>query len=61
LRSSLRGLRLYLKSRDYRAFVQGVRRGGVIPPNLTEYFGYGLYAGQKAAVAAGDPVKRDAP
>jgi len=47
LRSSLRMLGLYAKSPAYRAFVQGVRQGGVIPPGLNEYFGYGIYVGRK--------------
>jgi len=47
LRTSLRAAGLYLRSPEYRAFVKGVRRGGVIPANLSEYFGYGLYVGIK--------------
>jgi len=38
---------LYARSSAYRQFVKGVRQGGVIPPNLEEYFGYGLFVGQK--------------
>ena len=47
LRSMLRGLRLYLKSSDYREFVKGVGQSGITPENLTEYFGYGLFIGKK--------------
>ncbi|NLE76185.1 MAG: methyltransferase domain-containing protein [Chloroflexi bacterium] len=40
-------LQLYARSAEYRRFVQGVRRGGVLPPNLEEFFGYGLFVGRK--------------
>lgn len=42
-----RMLWLYARSSDYRKFVRGVRQTGVIPENLTEYFGYGLFVGRK--------------
>lgn len=42
-----RTLRLYARSPHYRAFVKRVRAGGVLPENLEEYFGYGLFVGQK--------------
>jgi arsenite methyltransferase len=42
-----RTLMLYAKSPAYRKFVRGVRQGGIIPDNLEEYFGYGLFVGQK--------------
>jgi len=38
---------LYTGSPAYRAFVKGVRKAGVIPENLDEYFGYGLFVGCK--------------
>lgn len=38
---------LYTKSSAYRSFVTRVRKTGVIPENLAEYFGYGLFVGQK--------------
>jgi len=38
---------LYMRSPAYRKFVKEVRQGGVIPPNLEEYFGYGLFVGKK--------------
>ncbi len=38
---------LYLRSSDYRAFVKRVSKGGIVPENLEEYFGYGLYVGRK--------------
>jgi SAM-dependent methyltransferase len=40
-------LLLYARSPAYREFVKGVRQGGVIPENLEEYFGYGLFVGRK--------------
>jgi arsenite methyltransferase len=43
----MRMVSLYLRSADYRAFVKGVREAGVVPEELGEYFGYGLYAGRK--------------
>jgi ubiquinone/menaquinone biosynthesis C-methylase UbiE len=42
-----RMVRLYAGSSAYRAFVKGVRKAGVIPENLDEYFGYGLFVGCK--------------
>lgn len=42
-----RTLLLYAKSPAYRMFVKGVRQGGIIPENLQEYFGYGLFVGRK--------------
>jgi ubiquinone/menaquinone biosynthesis C-methylase UbiE len=42
-----RTLRLYLRSPEYREFARGVRQGGIVPDNLTEYFGYGLFVGQR--------------
>ncbi|NIN68805.1 MAG: methyltransferase domain-containing protein [Anaerolineae bacterium] len=40
-------LLLYLRSPAYRRFVKGVREAGLTPDNLQEYFGYGLFVGQK--------------
>ena len=40
-------LLLYARSPAYRKFVKGVRETGVIPENLEEYFGYGLFVGKK--------------
>jgi hypothetical protein len=42
--------RLYLTRPDYRAFVRETTRdSGPIPDNVTEYSGYGMYAGRKPA------------
>ena len=40
-------LLLYARSPAYRKFVKEVRQGGVVPYNLEEYFGYGLFVGRK--------------
>jgi len=42
-----RMLLLYLRNPAYRRFVKGVRKDGITPKNLDEYFGYGLYVGRK--------------
>ena len=47
VRNMLRAAALYLRSADYRAFVKSVRQGGVIPKDLTDYFGYGVFVGRK--------------
>ena len=46
-RSSYRGLVMYARNPAYRKFVKEVRKGGIAPDNLEEYFGYGLYVGKK--------------
>jgi hypothetical protein len=52
LRSIFRGLSLYARSPDYRRFVKEVRNEGVVPDNLEEYFGYGIYVGRKVTALA---------
>ena len=47
LGNMLRALRLYLRNPAYRDFVKSVNQGGIVPDNLTEYFGYGMYVGRK--------------
>jgi ubiquinone/menaquinone biosynthesis C-methylase UbiE len=42
-----RMLLLYSNDQAYRGFVKKVRKDGITPKNLDEYFGYGLYIGQK--------------
>jgi arsenite methyltransferase len=49
LRVFRRMVALYLRNSTYRRFVKGVREQGLTPPNLQEYFGYGLYVGRKQA------------
>jgi SAM-dependent methyltransferase len=50
-----RMLLLYARSPAYRSFVKRTREGGVIPQNLEEYFGYGLFVGQKRMKARVGP------
>jgi arsenite methyltransferase len=40
-------LSLYLRNPAYRAFVKEAQKGGLVPRNYREYFGYGLYVGRK--------------
>jgi ubiquinone/menaquinone biosynthesis C-methylase UbiE len=47
LRVMGRMLRLYLRNPNYRQFVKSVQQKGITPDNLIEYFGYGIYVGQK--------------
>jgi arsenite methyltransferase len=47
LGTMLRALRLYLRNPAYRDFLKRVRQVGVIPENIDEYFGYGMYVGRK--------------
>lgn len=42
-----RMLLLYVRSAAYRKFVKDARQSGITPENLEEYFGYGLFVGQK--------------
>ena len=43
----LRTMRLYFRNPAYRDFVKSVNQGGIVPDNITEYFGYGMYVGRK--------------
>jgi ubiquinone/menaquinone biosynthesis C-methylase UbiE len=47
LRVMFRMLSLYRRSQEYREFLKKVKKEGVAPKHLTEYFGYGLYVGRK--------------
>jgi ubiquinone/menaquinone biosynthesis C-methylase UbiE len=47
LRVMGRMILLYARSPEYRKFVSEVRQRGIVPPNLEEYFGYGLFVGRK--------------
>ena len=42
-----RALAMYIRNPAYRRFVKSVREGGVVPENLAEHFGYGMYVGRK--------------
>ena len=43
-----RAAQMYINNPEYRKFVQRVQKKGITPPNLTEYFGYGVYCAQKS-------------
>ena len=43
----LRAAGMYLNNPEYRRFVKRVQKKGITPPNLTEYFGYGVFIAQK--------------
>ncbi len=45
--SLVNALRMYLTNPEYRHFVKQVQQQGITPPNISEYFGYGLYIAQK--------------
>jgi hypothetical protein len=47
LGNTLRALRLYVRNPAYRDFLKKVRQVGVVPDNINEYFGYGMYVGRK--------------
>lgn len=47
VRIMARMLALYARNPAYRTFVKEVRQGGLVPQNIDEYFGYGLYVGRK--------------
>ena len=49
LRIYWRTLGLYRRNPAYRGFVKQIRQGGLVPKNITEYFGYGIYVGRKPA------------
>jgi len=42
-----RTLKLYLGSPAYREFAKDLKKEGITPENLPEYFGYGIYVGRK--------------
>jgi ubiquinone/menaquinone biosynthesis C-methylase UbiE len=47
LRIMSRMLILYTRNPNYRRFLKDLRQTGVIPENLDEYFGYGVFVGRK--------------
>jgi len=42
-----RTFKLYLKNPSYREFARDLKKEGITPVNLPEYFGYGIYVGRK--------------
>jgi ubiquinone/menaquinone biosynthesis C-methylase UbiE len=47
LRSAIRAVSMYARNSEYRRFVKEVRKKGIKPDNIEEYFGYGIYVGRK--------------
>jgi ubiquinone/menaquinone biosynthesis C-methylase UbiE len=47
LGSLTRAFSLYMRDPKYREFLASIREDGLTPPNLEEYFGYGIYIGKK--------------
>ena len=47
LSSLIQALGLYLRNADYREFLKSIREEGLTPPELDDYFGYGIYIGKK--------------
>lgn len=47
LGSLFRAFGLYLRDPSYREFLRSISEEGLTPPNLDEYFGYGIYIGKK--------------
>ena len=47
IKTMLRAVKMYLTNPNYRQFIKRVQKRGITPPNLTEYFGYGVYVAQK--------------
>lgn len=43
----IRMIKLRIKNPSYREFMKSVNQGGLTPPDLVEYFGYGIYVGKK--------------
>jgi ubiquinone/menaquinone biosynthesis C-methylase UbiE len=47
LRVMFRMIALFSKSPEYRKFIRTIKKEGIAPACLKEYFGYGLYVGRK--------------
>ncbi len=47
IRSTYRALIMYLKNPAYRKFVKEVKNRGIVPDDLEDFFGYGLYLARK--------------
>ena len=46
IRVQWRAFRMYIRNPNYRRFLKGLRKKGLMPNGLTDYFGYGLYVGR---------------
>jgi hypothetical protein len=47
IKTMLRAAKMYLTNSNYREFLSRVQKKGITPPNLTEYFGYGIFVAKK--------------
>ena len=47
LGSLVQAFGLYLRDPNYREFLKSISKEGLTPPDLDEYFGYGIYIGKK--------------
>lgn len=47
LSSLVQAFGLYIRNPDYREFLKSISKEGLTPPDLDEYFGYGIYIGKK--------------
>ena len=47
LSSLIQAFGLYVRNADYREFLKSIRKEGLTPSALDEYFGYGIYIGKK--------------
>lgn len=52
IKTMLRAAKMYLTNPKYREFLSRVQKTGITPPNLTEYFGYGIFVAQKTGETA---------
>ena len=47
IKSTLRGITMYIQRRDYREFIAELRRSGVVPGNPQDYLGYCIIIAKK--------------
>jgi ubiquinone/menaquinone biosynthesis C-methylase UbiE len=49
IKSTLRGIAMYIQRRDYREFIAEIRKSGITPGNPEQYMGYGIIIAKKNA------------
>jgi ubiquinone/menaquinone biosynthesis C-methylase UbiE len=47
LKSTFRGIAMYIRRPDYREFIADLRKSGVVPGNPEDYLGYGIITAKK--------------